>query len=80
VVLSARVILYRRQNSINRGDGGDEWLLRRIRAQGNFPEYAPLGILPLAIGERPAEAALLLHVLGSLLLTGRLAHSVNISF
>ena len=42
LVLSARVITFRRRNGINLGDGNDPEMLRRMRAQGNFVEYAPL--------------------------------------
>jgi uncharacterized protein len=80
VVLSARIILYRRQNSISLGDGGDGQMLRRIRAHANFAEYVPLGIILLGIAEQQDEAALWLHLVGGLLLTGRLAHGINFSF
>ena len=43
VVLSARVIVHRRGKKVSLGDGGDPVLVQKIRAQGNFAEYAPLG-------------------------------------
>ena len=54
VVLSARVITVRRANKVSLGDGGDADLLARVRAQGNFAEYAPLGIVLILIAELQA--------------------------
>jgi uncharacterized protein len=80
VVLSARVILFRRANKVSLGDGGDPDLLGRIRAQGNFAEYAPFGLLLILIAELQGSPALWLHLCGLLLLTGRMMHGVNFSF
>jgi hypothetical protein len=80
LLLSARVIAKRRGDRINLGDGDDPDMLRRMRAHGNFAEYAPLGLLLLAIAELQGEAALWLHLTGGLLLAGRLMHGVNFTF
>ncbi|MCU0909552.1 MAG: MAPEG family protein [Rhodobacteraceae bacterium] len=80
LLLSARVIAKRRGHRINLGDGDDPDMLRRMRAHGNFAEYAPLGLLLLAIAELQGEAALWLHLTGGLLLAGRLMHGVNFTF
>jgi uncharacterized protein len=80
IFLSARVIIYRRGNSVSLGDAGDKVLLSRIRAQGNFSEYAPLGVLLLAVAEMQGEGALWLHLCGMLLLVGRLMHGLNFTF
>jgi uncharacterized protein len=79
LVLSARVIIYRRGNRISLGNGNDPVLEARVRAQGNFAEYAPLGIVLLAIAELQGSAAIWLHLCGALLLIGRLMHGVNFS-
>jgi uncharacterized protein len=79
LVLSARVITYRRGNRISLGTGNDPVLEARVRAQGNFAEYAPLGIVLLAIAELKGSAAIWLHLCGALLLIGRLMHGVNFS-
>src|SRR5262245_10295037 len=55
--LSGRVSRLRRQFKISVGDGGNEALLRRIRAHANFAENAPivlilLGLLELAGGDK----------------------------
>ncbi len=57
IVLSLRVIGARRSRRVAIGDGADEDLARRIRAHGNFTEYAPLAlvlILLLELGGAPA--------------------------
>ena len=80
VLLSARVIMFRRANKVSLGDGGDEVLLARVRAQGNFAEYAPFGVLLILIAELQGTQGLWLHLCGGLLLIGRLMHGVNFSF
>jgi uncharacterized protein len=80
LLLSARVIAFRRQNRISLGDGDDPEMLRRIRAQGNFAEYATLGIVLLGIAELQGEANHWLYGMGALLLAGRLAHGLNFTF
>ncbi len=73
--LSARVIVYRRGNRISMGDQGDNSLLKRMRAQGNCAEYAPFGILLLALVEMSGAPSVAVHVLGVLLLVGRVLHA-----
>jgi uncharacterized membrane protein YecN with MAPEG domain len=55
--LAARVSRVRRQFRIGLGDGGNEGLLRRVRAHGNYIENMPLfliltGLLELAGGDQ----------------------------
>ena len=40
--LGARVVRSRRENSVKIGDGGNEAVLRRMRAQANFIENTTL--------------------------------------
>lgn len=76
-VLSWRVILYRRANTISLGDTGDKNLLKRMRTQANCAEYAPLGIILLLLCEMQGAPALALHVLGLMLLAGRVIHALG---
>ncbi|MCV0426712.1 MAG: MAPEG family protein [Roseibium sp.] len=55
-------------------DGGDEVLLKRIRAHGNFTETVPIVLLAMAAAEYAGAPALLLWAGGSALLLGRLVH------
>lgn len=75
--LSVRVILYRRSNRIGLGDAGDAILLRRMRAQSNCAEYAPLGLVLLGLAELNGAPGLALHILGLTLLAGRMIHAIG---
>lgn len=78
LTLSARVIIYRRANRIGLGDQGDAALLKRMRAHANCAEYAPFGLLLLLLVEQQAGLGWV-HVLGLLLLSGRIAHAIGFS-
>ncbi|MEW9804988.1 MAPEG family protein [Mesorhizobium marinum] len=79
-ILSVRVIAGRRTFGISLGTGANLELERRMRAQGNLAEYAPIGLLLLAMLEVNGGHAITLHSLGSLLLLGRLMHAWALSF
>ncbi|MEM8979623.1 MAG: MAPEG family protein [Pseudomonadota bacterium] len=79
LVLSVRVILYRRDKSISLGDQGDPYMLRRMRAQANCAEYAPMGLIALALIEAQGASALLVHALGAMLVLGRGLHGAALS-
>lgn len=79
VFLSFRVIRARRQSKVPLGDGGDRLLLRRLRAQGNLAEYAPMIIVLMALGELQDASGLLIHVIGLCLLGGRCIHAYGVS-
>ena len=51
IILSVRVIRYRRSNRIALGAKDDKQLERRMRAQANFAEYTPLALILLVINE-----------------------------
>ncbi|MCW1381449.1 MAPEG family protein [Novosphingobium sp. KCTC 2891] len=75
--LSVRIGMIRTAKKISIGDGGHEDLIRRMRAQANFVENAPLvlvliGAIELARGQNPW----LLGVAGAFAL-GRVAHGVG---
>ncbi len=77
--LSARVILHRRGHRISLGDGGDPQFRSLIRAHGNWAEYAPLALVLMALLELGGGPAWGLHVLGLMLLGGRLAHAAALT-
>lgn len=79
VLLSIRVIRQRRGAKIAVGDGGDMILLRGMRVQANFAEYVPFALLLMALAESLQTRAWLLHVLGLVLLVGRLSHAYGVS-
>ncbi|ALG89811.1 MULTISPECIES: MAPEG family protein [Actibacterium] len=79
VALSVRVILRRREAGVSLGDGDDNELRKRIRAQGNCAEYAPLGLILLGMAEVQGAPVWALHLLGLMLLAGRALHAWAVS-
>ncbi|SEW21720.1 hypothetical protein SAMN04488515_1654 [Cognatiyoonia koreensis] len=77
LALSFHVIAYRRAKLISLGDHGDKALETRVRAQANCAEYAPLGLILLALVEMAGAPAVATIVLGMALLAGRLLHAVG---
>lgn len=80
IVLSARVITYRRGNLVEIGSGKGRTLEFRIRAQGNLTEYAPFALLLMALLEWHGLQHWFLHGFGLTLLSGRLLHGWSFSF
>ena len=77
--LSFAVIGLRRKNKVGLGTGGHENLERAIRAQGNFAEYVPFGILLIACLELNKAPWWLVTILGITLIIGRVIHAVGIN-
>ena len=74
VGLSINVIRLRWRYRQGLGDGGHQALARAVRVQGNFIEYAPLGLVLLWLLETAGFNALVVHGLGVALVAGRVAH------
>lgn len=79
IKLSFAVIGLRRKNKIGLGSGGLESLERAIRAQGNFAEYVPFGIILIACLELNDAPWWMLAIPGIALIIGRLIHAVGIN-
>jgi uncharacterized membrane protein YecN with MAPEG domain len=79
IVLSLRVIGVRRKRQLGIGDGGDDDMARRIRAQGNFTEYTPLALLLILLLELGGAPVWQLHLLGAALILGRMVHAWSIT-
>lgn len=77
VLLSVPVTLRRMKVGIPIGSGDDEILTRRIRAQGNFIEYVPLGIVALGLAEFSGTAQPVLLAIGAGLAIGRTLHAAG---
>jgi uncharacterized membrane protein YecN with MAPEG domain len=75
IKLSMAVIGLRRKNKVGLGSGGHDDLERAIRAQGNFAEYVPFGILLIACLELNGAPWWLVAVPGLTLIIGRLFHA-----
>ncbi len=75
IVLSGRVIVQRRSEGVSVGDGDNKGLIKRMRVQANCAEYAPFGLLLLAMSELQGAPGWVVHLLGLTLLAGRLMHA-----
>ncbi|MBB5722787.1 hypothetical protein FHS72_002417 [Loktanella ponticola] len=76
LALSFRVIAFRRANSVSLGDADSKDMRQRVRGQANFAEYTPIGLIILACVELQGAPASAVHVLGLMLLVGRLLHAI----
>jgi uncharacterized protein len=79
IQLSFAVIGLRRKNKVGLGSGGYEDLERAIRAQGNFAEYVPFGIILIACLELNGAPWWLIALPGVTLIVGRLIHARGIN-
>jgi uncharacterized membrane protein YecN with MAPEG domain len=79
IKLSLAVIGLRKKNRVGLGSGGHEDLERAIRAQGNFAEYAPFGIILIGCLEINSAPWWLFATPGVVLIAGRLIHAVGIN-
>ncbi|SPH21846.1 Inner membrane protein YecN [Ascidiaceihabitans donghaensis] len=79
IALSVRVVRYRRGNRVSVGHQGHKDLEQRMRAQANCGEYAPMGLILLLISEIQGAPPVALHVLGIMLVAGRIMHAIGFS-
>lgn len=59
------------------GDGGHELLMRRMRAQLNFAEQAPLTLLLIGLVELAGKGGVWLAPAGAVFMLGRIAHAIG---
>jgi uncharacterized protein len=79
LLLSARVIGWRKQQRVEIGHGDDAQLLRRMRVHANFAEYAPFALLLMALAESLGPPHILTHIVGITLVAGRVLHAYGLS-
>jgi uncharacterized membrane protein YecN with MAPEG domain len=79
LALSYNVVLGRRLHKVSVGDGAEKDLIKRMRTQSNWVEYAPIGIVLLALAELQGVSPIWLHVAGLALLVGRFSHAYGFS-
>ena len=75
--LGAAAGIRRGKSGISIGDGGDQELLLRMRRHANFVENVPLALILLALLEMQGISATAIHVLGAVLVLGRIMHMVG---
>ena len=84
VFLSFRVIKQRSKANVLLGSGQDPLLIKAIRVHGNFSEYTPFALLLLFFLETnmvntQINGAIFIHILGIILIIGRLLHCYGVS-
>jgi uncharacterized membrane protein YecN with MAPEG domain len=75
--LGWRVVTARRVANVRIGDGGDEGVLRRMRAHANFAENTPIFLILIAAIELAVGNGLLLVMLAAIFLAARIAHGIG---
>ena len=79
LILSLRVSLRRRAAKISLGDGGDEEMLKRVRAHANAVETIPAALIGLALMALMSAPAIAIHAIGAGLTIGRVLHAWGLS-
>lgn len=77
LILAILVVKARVQTKTIIGDGGDEIMIRAMRAHGNNVEYVPLSLIVIAAVEMSAGPVWFIHVLGAGLTIARVAHAAG---
>lgn len=77
VALSLPVALRRGKLKLSAGDGGDAAFNSLIRAQANFTEYTPIGLIVVGLLEMCGFHGLALWSVAGLLAAGRLSHAIG---
>src|SRR6185503_13035942 len=75
--LGARVVQSRREHQVRIGDGGNEAVLRRMRAQANFVENAPFFLILLGGLELSGGNRLVLATIAAAFILARIAHPIG---
>ena len=75
--LTMRIGQLRTKAGISIGDGGNELLARRMRAQLNFAEQVPLTLLMIGVVELSGKGGVWLAPLGAVFVLGRVAHAIG---
>lgn len=76
--LSINVIKGRRKFGAGLGDADNMEMRRRIRAQANLAEYAPMFIILLGYAEYKHLPHLVVHLFGLAFLAGRVMHAYSV--
>jgi uncharacterized membrane protein YecN with MAPEG domain len=75
--LSGWVMGSRVSGNVLFGDGGDESMLKRVRAHANFSEYVPLALILVGLLEAGGGGHFLVQGLLLALLVGRILHPIG---
>ena len=78
IALSIHVIKGRRKFGAALGDADNIEMKRRIRAQGNLAEYAPIFLILLGYAEYGGFPAWAVHACGMIFIAGRVMHAYSV--
>ena len=73
--LAIRVGQVRMSEKVSVGDGGNERVVRRMRAHSNFTEFTPFVLILLVLVEMALGQSLALWAVGGIYILGRIAHA-----
>lgn len=75
--LGMRIGQVRMRDKVSVGDGGNDQLLRRMRAQANFVEFTPFVLILIAAIELATGTSMWLWAVMSVYMLGRVAHGLG---
>lgn len=75
--LAIRIGAVRTKSKVMIGDGGNEVLIRRMRAQANFVEYAPFILILIALIEFTSGSSWWLWAASAAFLIARILHALG---
>ncbi|MBT2130664.1 MAPEG family protein [Aliiroseovarius lamellibrachiae] len=75
--LSSKVIRTRQTEKISVGDADNKLMIKAMRTQANCMEYVPIGVVLLLLTELQGAPIWAVHLLGLMLLVGRVMHAVG---
>jgi len=75
--LMVRIGQIRTKGKILYGDGGNEALVRRMRAHANFAENTPLVLILIGVIELAGKGGRWLAIVGAIYMLGRLCHAIG---
>jgi uncharacterized membrane protein YecN with MAPEG domain len=75
--LSIRIGQQRQKAGIAVGDGGNEMLIRRMRAQANFIENTPLTLILIGLIELSGKGGQWLAIVGAVFMLGRVTQALG---
>ena len=78
IILSGNVGRMRVKTKVNLGHGENDDMLKAMRAQGNYIEYAPAAMLGLVLLAILGAAPTFIHILGAVFLFARIAHFLGL--
>ena len=77
--LAMRVGKARQASGVSIGDGGDQRLIARMRAQANFVEYTPIVLILMGLVEMAHGTSAWLWAIGAIYILARIAHALGIT-